>query len=152
MSRNEILDELWKNNGFLFGGFVYKHTLRNEETADIDMAVPSKYFYKMIHKLTKEYGCKSFEWNWHAKLECGTDIYDVFTKSYAKMILSDDKSGIFQVVLTKKGYAYLDDDRTFCYDKKISQAISNIKEKLINCNHKFRREKHQQYFSSWQCL
>lgn len=152
MTQAEILEELWKNNGFLFGGFVYKHSLRNEKTGDIDMAVSSKYFHKMIHKMTQKYECKAFEWNWRAKLKCGSTTFDIFTKKYIKKILLDDQTGIFRVILTKKGYAYLDNDGLLHYDEKVTRAIDNIKKKLIDCDHKFRREKHQQYFSDWQCL
>ncbi|QGR54344.1 hypothetical protein [Moumouvirus maliensis] len=154
--REEILDFLFKNKSFIFGGYVYKYTIRGEETKDIDVAVPNYIFHKIFFELQNKYDCKLIRF--HEKdgiknvgMICHGQHFDLQDAKSVINLLANSNIELTRLVLVdRKKFAYLTNKGILnTTHSKIKQVKNNILQSKIN-NKNFKNDKHKIYFKDWE--
>lgn len=166
----KILDYLKSKNSFIFGSYIYKKTLRNEDNNDIDVAVPYSETFSIAKHLKDYYNCKEIQENYsysseRARLDCDGTKFDLVDDITITSFLHKSKCDVFKLVVDKKGFGYINDyvhrdaDRLYINrnNEKLNELINNIKQKKYDksCLGASRysyhpvTNKYKEYFRNW---
>ncbi|BCS82774.1 putative nucleotidyltransferase [Cotonvirus japonicus] len=151
---NNILDYLFRQKSFIFGGYVYKHTIRGESTEDIDVAVPNDKFDEIIFDLQIEHKCKILTLDRDnikfAKITCNETLFDIQDQKSIIRLLSKSEIELTRLILSNHDkFMYITDDHKLVHNSsKIKEIIGNTLNNKINSK-TFKKYKHQKYFQDW---
>jgi|SRR5579872_4634337 len=152
----QSIQDLFKNQCYLFGSAIYKTLSGDGTPGDYDFACDN--VSKIAYHLEHQRGCTITSFSSHPdgtrsfKFDCA-DVVKPLSVAEKKHITEKlaDNPPVMQLIRDKDGFKRIHADGTICgYEVCKDDLINQIKNKQLPNRNGFDNPKHQKYFANWK--